>query len=313
MNHWAMQYLSVFIRGMLMGAADIVPGVSGGTIAFITGIYERLLNALRAFTPAALLLWRQQGFGAFWRHVDGYFLVSLFGGALVSVFALAHSINRLMEAHPLVVWGFFFGLVVASGFLVLRDITSWSLPRFCMLALGIAFALLVAILKPVQVPINLITFFLAGMIAICAMILPGISGSFLLLMMGFYPSILQAIMNVDIVVLVTFASGCVLGLLAFSHLLSWFLRYYYYATLALLSGFLLGSLAIIWPWKEVVTTTLDRHGELQPLVQQNITPWQYQAGGGEAYIGSVLMACVGGLFLVIALDYVARLLKNQME
>ena len=182
-----------------------------------------------------------------------------------------------------------------------------------MLALGIAFALLVAILKPVQVPINLITFFLAGMIAICAMILPGISGSFLLLMMGFYPSILQAIMNVDIVVLVTFASGCVLGLLAFSHLLSWFLRYYYYATLALLSGFLLGSLVIIWPWKEVVSTTLDRHGELQPLVQQNITPWQYQAGVGEAYIGSVLLACVGGLFLVTTLDYVARLLKNRME
>ncbi len=298
-------YLLVFIRGMLMGAADVIPGVSGGTIAFITGIYERLINALRAFTPAALKLWWQEGFPAFWRHVDGSFLLCLFAGVITSILSLAHTITYLMEAYPLVVWGFFFGLIIASSLFVMREISPWSLPALGMLTVGIALALLVAMLKPVQLPVNSLTIFIAGMIAICAMILPGISGSFLLLMMGFYPVFLRALADVNLTVLGVFVAGCVVGLLAFSHLLAWLLKHYHRATLALLSGFLMGSLVIIWPWKSVVTTTLDRHGEEVPLVQENISPWRYEALAGDAHLGSVVLAILAGLLIVIILEYAA--------
>lgn len=311
MGGWCRHYLLVFIRGMLMGAADVIPGVSGGTIAFITGIYERLVNALRAFSPAAFKLWWQQGFAAFWRHVDGTFLLSLFAGVIASILSLAHSITYLLDAYPLVVWGFFFGLIVASSVFVMREISPWSPRVLGMLALGIALALLVALLKPVQLPVNGLSIFLAGMIAICAMILPGISGSFLLLMMGFYPVFLQALVEVNITVLGIFISGCAVGLLAFSHLLAWLLRHYHRGTLALLSGFLVGSLVIVWPWKKVISTTLDRHGEEIPLVQENISPWHYQELMGDAQLWGVVSAALAGLLIVIILEYAASAIARR--
>ncbi|HEY7884064.1 MAG TPA: DUF368 domain-containing protein [Cellvibrionaceae bacterium] len=304
--------LLIVLKGVLMGAADVVPGVSGGTIAFITGIYERLINALKSLTPMALLMLCKQGPRVFWQHIDGTFLVLLFAGVLGSIFFLAHLISHLLLNYPLQLWGFFFGLILASIWYVVRELRPFGTGVLLTFALGIGIALLVAVAKPVQTPVNHFTVFLSGMIAICAMILPGISGSFLLLIMGMYPVYLRAITELDLMVLGVFIAGCITGLLLFSHVLSFLLSHYKRLTLGLLSGFLAGSLVIVWPWKEVVSTMVDRHGQVIPLVQKNIAPWHYQSlVGNEPEVAWVVLLALIGLLVVILVEYGASQLHWQ--
>lgn len=296
--------LLVFLKGMAMGAADVVPGVSGGTIAFITGIYERLLNALKSLHPLLLVTLYKEGFATVWRSIDGNFLVALFLGVLLSFVGLANLINYLMDTYPILVWAFFFGLVCSSVCFLIRQIPQWNMSVYLMLALGAIIAVSISFVRPAQLPDTGLMMFLAGFIAICAMILPGISGSFILLLMGMYSVVIKALSQLDILLLLSFAVGCFLGLIAFSHLLSFLLRKYYAAVLGLLTGFLAGSLNVLWPWKQVLETTINRHGEQIPLLQQNISPMQYMVIYEQS---AQLLASIGlfiiGFLIVFLLEY----------
>ena len=268
-------WLLLFFKGMAMGAADVVPGVSGGTIAFISGIYQRLLDALKSLTPLALGILFKEGFPAFWRAIDGRFLLTLFSGILLSIITLANVIDHVLENHPILIWSFFFGLVVASVIYLMLQTPKWRWQEVVAIIVGTAIALLIVSLRPAQLPGEWWMMFFAGSIAICAMILPGISGSFILLLMGMYKVFIEALQSLDLLLLTSFAAGCVIGLLGFSHILSWLMRHYQSVMYCLLTGFLIGSLKVLWPWKQVLETTVDRHGESIPLVQTNVLPGRF--------------------------------------
>ncbi|MFT5117268.1 MAG: putative membrane protein [Kiritimatiellia bacterium] len=294
-------WLLLFFKGIAMGAADVVPGVSGGTIAFITGIYERLLKALTMLHPLTLRVIVKQGFAVFWQVIDGRFLFTLFAGIIVSILSLAKLINYALDSYPIAVWSFFFGLVVSSVIYLIRQTPQWRWQEFIAIALGAGIAISIAVLRPAQLPDTWWMMMLSGFIAICAMILPGISGSFILLLMGMYSVFIQALTELNLLLLASFAVGCVLGLIVFSHILSCLLRHYLSTMLALLTGFLLGSLSVLWPWKQVLETSLDRHGETIALVQTNISPMAYATltNTNAQLSTAILTACVG--FLIVFL------------
>lgn len=244
-----MSYLQWIIKGMAMGAADVVPGVSGGTLAFILGIYERLLNAISAVNLQALKLLGQRRFKAFWLHIDGAFLLCLLTGILCSIFSLASVISWLLEHRPVPVWAFFNGLILTALPVLLTSV-KWTIWRAVLFFIGAAFALSISMLSVVELqPANWM-FFVAGAVAICAMILPGISGSFILLLLGMYAPVILAIRELQFGVLLLFATGCIIGLLSFTHFLKWLLQRCHDATLALLTGVVLGAMYRLWPWQD---------------------------------------------------------------
>lgn len=244
-----LKYVGVAFKGACMGAADVIPGVSGGTIAFLMGIYEELLNSIKSVNGEALKLLFTGKISAFWKHINGSFLLSLGAGILFSVFSLARLMKYLLEFHPVPLWSFFFGLILASAIYILKGLDKWSFQNILSLLAGVAIAAYICLASPAQTPDALWFVFLCGAIAICAMILPGISGSFILLLMGKYAFIMNAVTELNIVVLAVFAVGCAVGIISFSHVLSWLLKKYYMLTIALLSGFMIGSLLKVWPWK----------------------------------------------------------------
>jgi len=240
---------TVAFKGMCMGAADVIPGVSGGTIAFIMGIYAELLDSIKSVNGEALKLLLKGKIGAFWKHINGTFLASLFAGILLSVFSLAKLMKYLLEFHPVPLWSFFFGLILASAVYILKGLDKWSLQNIISLLAGVAIGAFICLASPGQTPDALWFIFLSGAIAICAMILPGISGSFILLLLGKYAFVMEAVSTLNIPVLVVFAAGACIGIVCFSHFLSWLLKKFYMLTIALLSGFMIGSLLKVWPWK----------------------------------------------------------------
>lgn len=258
-----------------MGAADVVPGVSGGTVAFITGIYEELLNSIKSCNPAALAVLFKEGPKAFWAHINGAFLLALVLGILTSILSLARVISLALENYPLLVWSFFFGLILASSWHMAKQVKQWHWKTVLALIVGVGVAYGVAELKPSELPPQLGLVFLSGCVAICAMILPGISGSFILLLLGMYSHVLGAIKSFDFLLLAAFAGGCAVGLLSFSHLLSWLLARFHDAAMTLLTGFLLGSLYLIWPWKQALSFYENSKGEQMVLTQQNVLPGSY--------------------------------------
>lgn len=296
-------YGLLFFRGMAMGAADVVPGVSGGTIAFITGIYEELVESLRRCDHRAVAVLWKEGIAAAWTHINGPFLLTLFAGVAFSILSLAKVVTYCLEAWPIQVWSFFFGLVLAASVHLFRQIPAWNLTRGLLFVGGLLAALLISQIKPAELPDDWWVLMAAGAVAICAMILPGVSGGFLLLVMGLYPTIIQAISELNVSLLSVFALGCGLGLLAFSHVLGWLLNRFHDATMALLTGFLLGSLLMLWPWRITVESVMDRHGEMRPLVQEVTTPWQFEliTGLPSHWGGAVLLFAVG-LGLVLWLE-----------
>ena len=276
-----MSSLGVYLRGMLMGAADIVPGVSGGTMAFITGIYDTLIDSIRAFDLACLRLVLRGQIKAAWQHVNGQFLLALALGIATSVLSLARLISWLLENHPVPLWAFFFGLILASALVLLNQVERWSFARTLCLFAGIAFALTIALAPVVNMDVGMPGVFLAGFIAICAMILPGISGSFILVLLGMYATVLGAIKSLDLAFIAVLGAGAIAGLLVFSRLLHWLLHHYHQATMALLTGFLFGSLAVVWPWKRVLEWIVDRHGDLKPAQQLPVSPAEYLTVTGQ--------------------------------
>ncbi len=254
----------LYIKGMAMGAVDVVPGFSGGTMALITGIYDRLLAALAA-TPQALMLFVLGRIAQAWQACDASFLLVLLLGVLTSVFTLAKGISFLMAHHPVPLWAFFFGLVMVSIWLVAREVGAWRWDRLLALVAGTVFAVWITLAAPLQLTADPLTLFFAGALAICAMILPGISGSFILVLLGLYPAVLGAVKGLDIPLLAVFALGCALGLMSFSRLLSWLLSHLRDLTLAFLAGIILGSLGLSLPFIDF-GVTLVTHVVLFALI-----------------------------------------------
>ena len=295
MNRKTKDYLLLTLKGMGMGAADVVPGVSGGTIAFITGIYEELINSIKSVNLNALKLLFSFKLAAFWKAINGNFLISVLLGIGISIFSLAKGLEYLLHHYPIMVWSFFFGLIVASAIYIARTIKKWDAGTAIAGIAGIVVAYFITVISPAEANTKWLFIFISGSIAICAMILPGISGSFILVLLGMYKFILSAVGDLNIPVLLVFIAGAAIGIIVFSNLLSWLLKKFHNLTIAVLAGFMVGSLNKIWPWKQVTETFIDRHGEVRALAEKNILPGTYEnITGNESWLlGAILLAIVG--------------------
>lgn len=293
-----LNYLLVSLKGMCMGAADVVPGVSGGTIAFMTGIYETLVGSINSIDATAVRLLFTGRIKEFWKHINGTFLVFLGAGILISVFSLAKLMQFLLANHPIQTWAFFFGLIVASSIFILRGIQGWKWQDFIILAVGIATGAVVCTLSPTETPDSLWFIFICGAVAICAMILPGVSGSFILLILGKYEFIMGTISGLtsgqfghNLLVLAVFAAGAVVGLLSFSKFLHWLLGRWHKQTLLALAGFIIGSLVKVWPWSNIET-----------------------APGTDLHIWGAVCFALAGFFLVTGIEVLgSRISKTKSE
>lgn len=290
MNRKLKDYVMLLFKGVAMGAADVVPGVSGGTIAFIAGIYEELLESIKSLNKESLKMLFTGKLKDFWKAVNGNFLLSIVAGVAISIFSLAKLITWLLVTHPIMVWSFFFGLVLASTVFVAKDIKEWNWKTILGFISGGVMAYYITVSTPAQTPDNLLFIFLCGAIAICAMILPGISGSFILVLLGKYFYVMEAVKTLDLLVIGVFVCGAVLGITSFARVLSYALRKFRNITMAVLAGFMLGSLNKVWPWKETVETFTDVNGSIKPLVETNIMPntllWE---AIGLAVVGFVIV------------------------
>jgi putative membrane protein len=292
---------------MGMGAADVVPGVSGGTIAFITGIYEELVDSIKSINLEALKLLFTGRWKSFWIHVNGSFLLAVFGGVFISVLSLARILEHLLENHPILVWSFFFGLIIASAYVVSMKIKKWEYAYVVALVSGIGVAFYITSVTPTTTTEASWFVVLSGGLASCAMILPGISGSFILLLLGKYEFALQAVNERMILDLLLLGSGAVVGLILFSNLLSWLLKHFHDATVAVLVGFMIGSLNKIWPWKETLKTIIV-DGEVKPLIEGNIIP---TFGEPADMVWMALIMAVLGIGLILLLEVVLSKSKTQ--
>ncbi|WP_420554440.1 DUF368 domain-containing protein [Neptuniibacter marinus] len=300
-------YIALSGKGMMMGAADAVPGVSGGTIAFMMGIYEELIFSLKQFGPTAVLMLFREGPVAVWKHVNGSFLLTLISGILFSLLTISHVVLYWLAEYPELLWSFFFGLILASVWSVCRHIDLWDRNTYTSFIVGVVTAYFVTSMSPTSLEVTPLFIFLSGMVAICAMILPGISGSFILLLLGMYAPILMAIKNLELVTLSLFVGGCIVGLLSFSRVLSWMFSSFKTTTFALLGGFMLGSLNKVWPWKYTTAYTINRHGEEIPLVQENISPFSFESLTGEpALLMYSLLLMIVGVLMVVVIEKMGR-------
>lgn len=296
------QYASLFLKGMAMGAADVVPGVSGGTIAFITGIYEEFIASLSALNLSAVQLIFKGQFRAFWNHINGTFLAVLFAGIFTSILSLASLLTYALEHFEIWVWSFFFGLVAASVWMVGKTVKRWNVGTILSLIGGTLIAYLITIAPATSGTTEPWYLVLCGALAICAMILPGISGSFILLLLGAYSTVLAAVADRDLFTIALIGVGAILGLLSFTKALKWIFNRYYDLTIALLSGFLLGSLNKLWPWKQVLTSFTKHAGtakeEIVPLTVQNLPP--------DEHALAALAFAIAGAVVVLGLEWAGK-------
>lgn len=255
-----------------MGSADVIPGVSGGTIAFITGIYAELLSSIKSIDLGALKTLFQKGPKAAWIQINGTFLITLLAGILTAILTLAKVIHYLLDHHAVILWAFFFGLILASSLHIGKEINKWGAQSVACLSFGVICAGFISLASPTTVDATYMNIFFAGSIAICAMILPGISGSFILLLMGLYAPVLAAVKELQLDIMVIFALGAGIGLMMFSRLLSWLLDHYKDAMFSLLTGFMLGALIKVWPWKDTISVRLNSKGVEVPFEQMNRFP-----------------------------------------
>ena len=302
-------YLIITLKGLAMGAADVVPGVSGGTIAFISGIYQELIDSINNVNLSVLKTLKKDGLRAAWQQVNGGFLLALLTGIFISVLTFSKIITHLLADHPILVWSFFFGLIIASIVLIWKETSNWKLVDILALVLGIVISYYITIARPVSSPDSYWYIFLSGFIAIIAMILPGISGAFILLLMGSYETVIgtinkfrEGIVNFDMeilgeamVKLSVFALGAIIGLKSFSKILHWMFEKHKNTTLALLIGFMAGSLNKVWPWKQVLETRVNSHGEVVPFIENSILPQNFD--GNPQVMTAVILAVIG--FVVI--------------
>ena len=302
-------YLIITLKGLAMGAADVVPGVSGGTIAFISGIYQELIDSINNVDISVLKTLKKDGLKAAWQQVNGGFLLALLTGIFISVLTFSKIITQLLASHPILVWSFFFGLIIASIVLIWKETSNWKLVDVLALVVGIILSYYITIARPVSSPDSYWYLFLSGFIAIIAMILPGISGAFILLLMGSYETVIgtinkfrEGIVKFDMAVLgealmklSVFALGAIIGLKSFSKILHWMFEKHKNTTLALLIGFMAGSLNKVWPWKQVLETRSNSHGEIVPFLEKSIMPQNFE--GNPQVMTAIILAIIG--FVVI--------------
>lgn len=302
-------YLIITLKGLAMGAADVVPGVSGGTIAFISGIYQELIDSINNVDISVLKTLKKDGLKAAWQQVNGGFLLALLTGIFISVLTFSKIITQLLASHPILVWSFFFGLIIASIVLIWKETSNWKLVDILALVVGIILSYYITIARPVSSPDSYWYLFLSGFIAIIAMILPGISGAFILLLMGSYETVIgtinkfrEGIVKFDMAVLgealmklSVFALGAIIGLKSFSKILHWMFEKHKNTTLALLIGFMAGSLNKVWPWKQVLETRSNSHGEVVPFLEKSIMPQNFE--GNPQVMTAIILAIIG--FVVI--------------
>ncbi len=298
---------------MAMGAANVIPGVSGGTIALVTGIFERLIDALKSINLIALKLFFTGKWKAFAKHIQLDFLLAVFIGVFVSIFSIAKVLKYLFDNHPVLIWAFFFGLILASIYYVGKTVTKWNIPVIVAFIVGTAIAVGISLFKPAQENTSLYYILICGVVAVCSMIIPGLSGSFVLILMGNYELIMiDAVTSFNWEILIPVGVGAVIGLLAFSHLLSWIFKRFRNQTIALLTGFMAGSLMILWPWKKDIfsldaagETIMNRSGE--PLLEgyqylfpdiQNLEFWL------------ALLCILLGIFTIFLIEWQGRKLKT---
>jgi putative membrane protein len=299
-------YALISLKGIAMGAADVVPGVSGGTIAFISGIYEELVTTISGINLGLLKEWREFGFSSMWKKANGNFIVALFLGIAISVFTVMRLANYLLENYPILIWSFFFGLVIASIWFVGKQIPKWTAKIVIALILGAAVAFYITTLPPITGTQSPFFLFIAGAIAVCAMILPGISGAFILVLLGAYKTISEAIHDFDFKTIGILAVGAVVGLLSFSRILKWLFTKYKAVTLAVLTGFIAGSLNKIWPWKEILETVTVGDKDLV-IREQSVLPQHFN---GDPQLIFALLLMVAGFLLILILERVATQQAN---
>ena len=303
MNRKVKDYIVIGLKGMAMGAADVVPGVSGGTIAFISGIYEELLGSISNVNLGLFKTLKNEGFKIAWKQLNGSFLLSLFAGIFISIISLAKAIKYLLENEPILLWSFFFGLVLASVIYIAKQISKWNSISVLILILGAFLAYYITTLNPlVSENSSLLFMFLAGAIAICAMILPGISGAFIMVLLGAYKPILSAVSDRDYKTIAVVFLGAIVGLLSFSKVLKWLFANYKNYTLAVLTGFIIGSLNKIWPWKETLTWRTNSHGIKVAFNQQSVSPFSFE---GDSQLMMAIVLTVVGFFLILMMEKLA--------
>lgn len=272
---------------MAMGAADAVPGVSGGTIALISGIYQELIATIGSVDLSLFKTWKVQGFRAFWNQLNGNFLLALLSGIAISFVIFMRIAKYLIENEPILIWSFFLGLIIASIFFVGKQIKKWSILTIVALLLGTIIAYYISTLPSLGSNTNPLFLFLAGALAICAMILPGISGSFILVILGAYKTLSDALHDFDIKRILIFIAGAVIGLLSFSKVLKWLFKNYENTTLAVLTGFIIGSLNKVWPWKRTISVLNHETGEIQDFIEVSdvgtLSIYQQQTNDFETY------------------------------
>lgn len=292
-----LDYLFITLKGIAMGAADVVPGVSGGTIAFISGIYEELLEAINSINFNALKILKNKGISSFWTAINGNFLAALMLGVGISIVSLAKLIAFLLDEHAVLLWSFFFGLVLASVLYVAKQITKWNVLNVVLLVAGAFLAFYITTLTPVTSnQISPFYLFLCGALAICAMILPGISGSFILVLLGAYRPVLDAVHERDLKSIAIIGAGAIVGLLTFSRLLKWLFTHYKNTTLAVLTGFIVGSLNKIWPWKKVLEFKM--FGEKRVILEEkSVFPSNFE--GENLFFYACLLAVLGFLLILL--------------
>ncbi|MEO6348865.1 MAG: DUF368 domain-containing protein [Aquaticitalea sp.] len=290
-------YAVISLKGIAMGAADAVPGVSGGTIAFISGIYEELISTISGVNLSLLKIFKNEGIISFWKKFNGNFLVALLTGILISFVSFMRLAKYLIEHQPVLIWSFFFGLIVASVWFVGKQITKWNVAAIIAFAIGAFAAYYISQLPSMANNDNPYFLFFAGALAICAMILPGISGAFILVILGAYKTLSDALHDFDFKKVALFAVGALVGILSFSHVLKWLFKHYHNVTLAILTGFIFGSLNKIWPWKKVSTWTTNSEGIQMPLVEKSISPYYYE--GNPQLVFAILLMFVGFLTIFI--------------
>ncbi len=291
-------YAIISLKGIAMGVADVVPGVSGGTIAFITGIYEELVTTISNVDFSLLRTWKVKGFLSMWNQLNGSFLLALLLGIGISIISLMKLMSYLLDTYPVMVWSFFFGLVLASVWYIGKQIPKWKLSYIIGFVISSGVAYLITTLTPAGETQSLFYLFLCGALAICAMILPGISGAFILVLLGAYKHIIEAVSALDIKVIAVVGLGAVTGLLSFSRLLKWLFQRYEYFTLAVLTGFVLGSLNKIWPWKNVISSKII-HGKEVILKEQSVLPSTFE---GEPYLMYAIILSIAGFILILLLE-----------
>lgn len=302
--------LDLILKGMAMGIAEVIPGVSGGTIAFITGIYEKLINTIKAFDISLIKTFKEEGIKGVWEAINGNFLVMLLFGMALGVIIGVFGVTHILENWPELLWAFFFGLIIASAIYIGKQVAKWDIQAFLSLFVGIAVAFYITVASPAQGNEALWFVFLSGMIAISALMLPGISGSFILLLMGMYTFIIPTVKNAlqtfdtqSLIILAVFGAGVLTGLVTFSRVLSWTFKNYYNQTMALLTGFMIGSLNKLWPWRNVLEYRENSKGEMVPFLEESVLPGAYE---NDPMILGVIICMIIGFVAVLGLERLGK-------